>query len=231
MTKIIREILSLFILTLFLTSTTAMALTINTDSVAEEKLILVSSWNEKVLSNETEDLDPLVDLQLTITIKEIRAFDKIDQFSDPDFYVKLIVNEDLPATFDVFGFGSDTVKFADNESFDIKKLVPEYNNLMRHLGGDTKLYKAVQVVVEEISSNHSDKENIIFIITDVGVQPQDIFGLTNLVTTADAKKIFVAVQGKYDFNPDAVKLFGDYNITGPENADEILQRVLLASVK
>jgi len=41
-----------------------------------------------------DDIDPLVDLQVTITIKEIRAFDRIDLFNDPDFYVKLFVNDE-----------------------------------------------------------------------------------------------------------------------------------------
>ena len=42
--------------------------------------------------DETEDLDPLVDIAVTVTIKEIRAFDKIDLFTDPDFYVKVFIN-------------------------------------------------------------------------------------------------------------------------------------------
>ncbi|MEF8879079.1 MAG: hypothetical protein V5A64_01650 [Candidatus Thermoplasmatota archaeon] len=39
------------------------------------------------------DLDPLVDLSITVEINKIRAFDKIDFLSNPDFYVKIIVNE------------------------------------------------------------------------------------------------------------------------------------------
>ena len=41
-----------------------------------------------------EDLDPLVDLEVTVTIKEIRALDKIDRYSDPDFYVKVFINDE-----------------------------------------------------------------------------------------------------------------------------------------
>jgi len=45
----------------------------------------------KKIINE-EDIDPNEDLSVTVTIKKIRAFDKLDAFSDPDFYIKLIVN-------------------------------------------------------------------------------------------------------------------------------------------
>lgn len=39
------------------------------------------------------DLDPLSNIQITFTLKEIRAYDTIDRFSDPDFYVKLIIED------------------------------------------------------------------------------------------------------------------------------------------
>jgi len=38
------------------------------------------------------DYDPLVDLNLTVTIKAIRALDIINLLSDPDFFVKIIIN-------------------------------------------------------------------------------------------------------------------------------------------
>ena len=50
----------------------------------------------------TTDWDPLVDVNITVEIQKIRAFDKldiqiptwekIDRFSDPDFYVKIFIN-------------------------------------------------------------------------------------------------------------------------------------------
>ena len=39
------------------------------------------------------DIDPLCDLEVTVTIKEIRAFDKIDLIGNPDFYVKVFIND------------------------------------------------------------------------------------------------------------------------------------------
>ncbi|HEC82463.1 MAG TPA: hypothetical protein ENI53_01075 [Thermoplasmatales archaeon] len=48
-----------------------------------------------------EDFDPLVDIIVTVEIKEIRSLetkylgrtiDKIDEFSEPDFYVKVFIN-------------------------------------------------------------------------------------------------------------------------------------------
>jgi len=40
-----------------------------------------------------EDIDPLVDIAVTVTIQEIRAYDRIDMFTDPDFYVKVFIND------------------------------------------------------------------------------------------------------------------------------------------
>jgi hypothetical protein len=49
-----------------------------------------------------EDYDPLVDnITVTVTIHEIRALDKIDLLSDPDFYVKITIN-DMEFTSDVW---------------------------------------------------------------------------------------------------------------------------------
>ncbi len=54
--------------------------------------------------NANDDIDPLVDLSITVEIKQIRSLektdlgifpiDKIDLFSDPDFYVKVIINDE-----------------------------------------------------------------------------------------------------------------------------------------
>ena len=48
--------------------------------------------NTLASANGTEDLDPLVDIKITFTVKEIRALDEIDRFSKPDFYVKVYIN-------------------------------------------------------------------------------------------------------------------------------------------
>jgi len=49
-----------------------------------------------VISNQDEgDLDPLVDLEVTVTIKEIRALEDIDFIGKPDFYVKLFINGEV----------------------------------------------------------------------------------------------------------------------------------------
>ena len=39
------------------------------------------------------DLDPLSNIQITFTLKEIRGFDTIDALTDPDFYVKLTIDD------------------------------------------------------------------------------------------------------------------------------------------
>jgi hypothetical protein len=42
-----------------------------------------------------EDYDPLVDINITIEILAIRAFDRIDLFSDPDFFLKVYINDEV----------------------------------------------------------------------------------------------------------------------------------------
>ena len=51
--------------------------------------------NFKQLSNNNEDIDPLIDLDVTVSIKEIRAFDNFDKRTNPDFYVKVYINDEV----------------------------------------------------------------------------------------------------------------------------------------
>jgi len=53
-----------------------------------------SKNKDKIASSTLTDLDPLVDIHVTVAIKEIRALDEIDIHSDPDFYVKVFINDD-----------------------------------------------------------------------------------------------------------------------------------------
>ena len=65
-------------------------------------LIMSTVTGFKVNTNYHTDFDPLTDVEITVEIKKIRAFDKddpqvrstefIDETSDPDFYVKIIIN-------------------------------------------------------------------------------------------------------------------------------------------
>ena len=56
-------------------------------------LISSASALETKESSYEDDIDPLVNLEITVDIKEIRALDKIDIFDDPDFYLKIYVND------------------------------------------------------------------------------------------------------------------------------------------
>jgi len=91
----IKKIFFVMLLTFSLTTTSAVALKVTKSSDSNEEVITSNPEKKKIIQlSEGEDLDPLVDLQVTVTIKEIRAFDKIDLLNDPDFYVKLIINEE-----------------------------------------------------------------------------------------------------------------------------------------
>jgi hypothetical protein len=46
------------------------------------------------VSNVLTDFDPLVDIEVTIDFKALRALDYIDVNSDPDFFLKLSINDE-----------------------------------------------------------------------------------------------------------------------------------------
>jgi len=86
----IKKIFCFVIVIVMLVSTNAVALRIKNDNFVETS----TNRNVKLSSSESVDIDPLVDLKITFTVTEIRALDIIDRYSDPDFYVKLFVNEE-----------------------------------------------------------------------------------------------------------------------------------------
>jgi len=67
-------------------------------------LMTTSTTTANLNSLDLTDIDPLVDLSVTVEIKQIRSLektdlgifpiDKIDLFSDPDFYVKVTINDE-----------------------------------------------------------------------------------------------------------------------------------------
>jgi hypothetical protein len=79
-------------------STNAIGLKINTNIKTNNNDAINILEKNKFLISENSvgtDYDPLVDIKITINIKQIRALDVIDIFSNPDFYVVIQVN-DLP---------------------------------------------------------------------------------------------------------------------------------------
>jgi len=73
----VKRILCVILVAMFFLSTTAVAF---------------RHGDNRTLDSAGDDLDPLVDLAVTVTIREIRTLDKIDFIGDPDFYVKIFIN-------------------------------------------------------------------------------------------------------------------------------------------
>jgi hypothetical protein len=92
--KFRKKIFFTMIFTFFLLSSNVYALNI-TQKTTRKEITLNDIYLKDFIKNnyKTEDIDPTVDLMISVKIKEIRAFDKIDKFSDPDFYVKVIIND------------------------------------------------------------------------------------------------------------------------------------------
>ncbi len=68
-----------------------------------------------------DDFDPLVDnITVTVTIKEIRALKTIDLLSDPDFYVKVKIN-DAEFISDVW----ENMKYVEDPDFSVASQVPK----------------------------------------------------------------------------------------------------------
>ena len=91
------KILCLLLVTIFLFSTNSFALTVTRNTINDESRNIVESIKKSKINtfySNDEVIDPLVDSKnVTVTIKEIRALDKIDLFSDPDFFVKVFIND------------------------------------------------------------------------------------------------------------------------------------------
>jgi len=83
------------LLTIFMLITPVFIVTSSTDTTKRNIMVNQTSG---------DDNDPLVDLSVTVEIKQIRTLektdlgllpiDKIDRFSDPDFYVKVFINNE-----------------------------------------------------------------------------------------------------------------------------------------
>ena len=80
----IKKIICFMILGLFLISTNALAM-----KIAKNETEL------KIIKDTNDNYDPLVNLKVTVKINEIRTLDKIDMLSDPDFYVKVFIDDQV----------------------------------------------------------------------------------------------------------------------------------------
>ena len=93
----IKKIICSILFGLIFISTYSSALSISEKSNAgneKDTIDLTESNKYNNLFDTSEDIDPLIDLKITITIKEIRALDDIDILGYPDFYVKVFVNNE-----------------------------------------------------------------------------------------------------------------------------------------
>ena len=91
-----KKIVSMLIALLFLFSMHVSAATIPETSTSNDKENPYDSLDRFLHvspSNQEEDIDPLVDLEVTVTIKEIRALDKIDDIGKADFFVIVYIND------------------------------------------------------------------------------------------------------------------------------------------
>lgn len=95
-------------------------------------IILLSSSMTMVLAQENPaDLDPLVDIQITVSIHQVRSLEKedpqinaveiIDTSTDPDFYMKCIINENEYQT-----STWENTKYIYEPSWQISHDVPDY---------------------------------------------------------------------------------------------------------
>ena len=89
-----KKIFFTMILTIILLSTNVYAMSITQNTTDKEIILDKINLTDLIGNNDAaEDIDPTVDLMISVKIKEIRAFDKIDKFTNPDFYVKVIIND------------------------------------------------------------------------------------------------------------------------------------------
>jgi len=108
MEKNLKKIMPVMLVILLFLSSNSMAIKISrsnsTENIEEIDSLIIkqieTQENEvepivKSTTNINEDLDPYTDITIQIDIKEIRAYDELDKLSDPDFYMKIYVNDEL----------------------------------------------------------------------------------------------------------------------------------------
>ncbi len=84
--KIKKIVLSIIMVGVFLFSLNVSAVK-TTQNTSQQNLFSTSPSQYTQQSSSVEDIDPLVDLEVTVTIKEIRALKKMDNFGQADFFV------------------------------------------------------------------------------------------------------------------------------------------------
>ena len=104
----------------------ALAVTTSTKTIESNAIVTTESISG--------DFDPLVDIIVTFDVLVIRALDKIDKLSDPDFFVKVFINNEefISHTWDntnyLYNCWSVTKNVPDEEEFvDIKIQLWDWN--------------------------------------------------------------------------------------------------------
>lgn len=93
--NIMRKTLCLSLTAIFLISSASALDITNKYNLEKNRIINTAVQNPDIgpIVMGMDDIDPLIDLEITVNIKKIRVLDKIDLLSDPDFYVKIFVND------------------------------------------------------------------------------------------------------------------------------------------
>jgi len=89
MKKKFGRIIIFLVMLILLTSATTNAIQIKKEKTSNE--LSVSKY-ENIVEIVEDDIDPTVDLEVTVSIKKIRALDELDRRSEADFYVKVFIN-------------------------------------------------------------------------------------------------------------------------------------------
>ncbi len=88
-----KAICFLIIIGLLFSTSTSFAIEVSKKIEDKETKDIFISTNKLLPLDDVEDYDELLDTKITFTLEEIRAYDKIDFFGAPDFYVKIFINE------------------------------------------------------------------------------------------------------------------------------------------
>jgi hypothetical protein len=94
MRSIVKKIVCIFFIGIFLVSFNTSAIKITNNPNIIKNIDQTQNTKTSIITTHdySKDIEPFADLEITVTIKEIRAYDQLDAITDPDFYVKLIIN-------------------------------------------------------------------------------------------------------------------------------------------
>jgi len=139
------------------------------------------------------------------------------------------ISQGAPGDMSIYVFGTDVGMIKDTVSGFIPINYDTYYTHIAKYGGNTNLSKAVNHVVNDLSSD-PEYRNVMILVTDAEVNEEELQKMVNNISTSDVRVMYIAIGSTLN-SPAAKELFGENNIEVPEDAIKIMQDVMFRGLQ